>query len=259
MTRTARPLAGWFPALAAPVPGRPRLICFSYAGGGPSVYHAWARHLGEHVQVVPVLLPGRGTRLRESPYTAMRPLVDDVATAIVECALAADYALFGHSMGALVAYEVGCELRRRGAGEPRHLFIAGSRAPHQYGDPAAPLLPDDDLRRAVRDLGGLGADEEIGDVYLTRRLPALRADLDVCRTYRWTPRPPLNCPVTAYGASDDPLASPAQVDAWRDYTVGSFLRRRLTGGHFFHLGPAQAALLADLRREMDRLATAAPA
>lgn len=236
----------------APLP----LICIPYAGGTPSIFRGWASELGPAVKVVPVLLPGRGLRGREQPYTAMRPLVEDLATAIAARGLAQEYALFGHSMGALVAHEVACELRRRGYPEPVHLFVSGSKAPHLYGDRSDHLLADPQLRQLVRDLGGLGPDEQTAEAYLQRRLPVLRADLTVCEQYRWTPRPTLSCPMTALCGIGDPIATAAQVEAWREHTSGSLLRRDVPGGHFYLLGPARSQLLTELNRELGALARA---
>ncbi|NEA57184.1 thioesterase [Streptomyces sp. SID13666] len=247
------PTGAWFPAADTHAPATLQLICFSYAGGTPSVFRDWQRQLGDGVQVVPVLLPGRGLRLREPPYTDMGPLAADAATALVEFGLTPDFALFGHSMGALLAYEVACELRRRGHREPRHLFVSGSRAPHLYGTRQDHTLSDDDLRRLVHDLGGLGDDHVTARSYLDRRLPVLRADLRVCETYRWTPRRPLRCPMTAFSGTDDPIATAAGTEAWRECTTGSLLRRHLPGDHFFLTGASRLRLLRELRGELDRL------
>ncbi|MCF6521791.1 thioesterase [Streptomyces sp. JJ36] len=249
-----RPAAAWFPGTpAGPYDVLP-LISFPYAGGTPSAFHDWPQHLGERVRVVPVLLPGRGLRLREEPYTVLEPLARDVARALLDHGLTTGgYAFFGHSMGALLAYEVACELRRRGEPEPLHLFVSGSRAPHLYGDRADHALDDDELRAVVRDLGGLGPDENVGRAYLDRRLPALRADLRACELYRWQPRTPLTTPVTAVSATDDPVATEVQVDAWKITTAGPFARLHLPGNHFFLNGPSRYRLLRELRRTCDHL------
>ncbi|WP_432192737.1 thioesterase II family protein [Streptomyces sp. bgisy027] len=256
VTAPRPPAVGWFPGLtpvgaaqAAPL----RLICFPYAGGTPSVYRGWDARLGAGVQVVPVLLPGRGLRMRERPYSAVRPLVHDLADALVQAGLTHDYALFGHSMGALLAYEAACELRERGHSAPRHLFVSGSRAPHLYGDRDDRTLSDADLRQLVRALGGLGDDHTIGSAYLDRRLPVLRADLTVCEEYRWLPRVPLDCPMTAFSATRDPIAPRPSVEAWRSYTSGSLLHHHLEGDHFFLNGLSRPSLLRGIRSELDRL------
>lgn len=250
-----RPPGPWFPTTATGPETRVNLnlLCFSYAGGTPSAFRGWQEHLCDAAHVVTVLLPGRGLRLREAPYTEIRPLADDIATALIEHHLTADYAVFGHSMGALLAYEVCCELIYRGHGEPRHLFVSGSKAPHLYGGRADHALPDHRLRQLVRDLGGLGPDG-VGDAYFDRRVPVLRADLRVCDQYHWAPRAPLHCPMTAFSAADDPIATPAEVEAWREYTTGSLLHRHLPGNHFYLLaGPSRQRLLADLRDDLHRL------
>ncbi|KUO09461.1 thioesterase [Streptomyces sp. DSM 15324] len=229
------------------------LICFSYAGGTHSVYRDWAEHLDPGTQVVPVLLPGRALRRREKPYTVLRQLVSDLTEALLDHRLTRNYALFGHSMGALLAYEVACALREGGEPEPRHLFVSGSRAPQLYGDRSRHVLDDAGLRRLVQGLGGLGEDPEIGSVFLQGRLPVLRADLAVCDTYRWTPRLPLSCPMTAFSGTDDPIAPAYEVEAWRAYTTGSLLHRRLEGDHFFLHGPAIPLLLRAVRSELGSL------
>lgn len=233
----------------------PYLICLSYAGGTASVYRGWQRELaalGWRGRVVPVQLPGRGLRLRERPYTSMRQLSEAVAGAVADRFLPCDYSLFGHSMGALLAYEVACALRRGGAAGPRHLFVSGSRAPHLYGNRADHGLSDDELFRFVADLGGLGPEPSVGGAYFHQRLPTLRADLRACDGYRWQPRPPLPCPVTAFSGAEDQLAPESDVEAWRPYTSGSFLRRHLPGGHFFLNGPARSVLLREVRAELGR-------
>ncbi|WP_369387664.1 thioesterase II family protein [Streptomyces sp. CG1] len=244
----------WFHGDSRPRSGAVRMICFPHAGGTPSVYHDWAARLGERVQVVAVLLPGRGLRMSEEPYRVMASLAQDAAEALLGCGLADNYVLFGHSMGALLAYETACRLRVLGAREPKHLFVSGSRAPHHYGVPMRRSLDDDGLRRLVAELGGLGADEAMGRAYLERRLPVLRADLAACENYRWEPRAPLNCPMTAFSAAGDPIATTEQMDAWREYTDGSLLRRHLPGGHFYLTGPSRLRLLRELRAELDRVA-----
>lgn len=259
--RPGPPRAAWFPA-GAEDPAGPalRLICFAHAGGTPSLFRDWPARLAGVATVVPALLPGRGVRLRETPYNSMPALVTAVADAIEERALTHDdYAFFGHSMGALLAYETGCELRRRGLGEPAHLFVSASRAPQLYGERQDHLLDDAELRNQLRSLGGFGstgarteggAAEAVADGYWRRRLPALRADLAACETYRAPRRVPLSCPVTAVSAEADPIATESQVAAWEGTTSGPFTRIHLPGGHFYLTGRGRTALLRELRTRL---------
>lgn len=258
---TVLPGTSWFPATgrhgdrAGPraEDGGLRLVCLPFAGGTASAFRGWQEALGGAADVVALQLPGRGMRLREEPYTSAAPLVADIATALVEHGLSDHYALFGHSMGALLAYELACELRGRGMAEPRHLFVSGSRAPHLHGDRADHALSDAELRDFVGALGGLDVAGTVGTAYFERRLPVLRADLRVCDTYQWRPRTPLSCPMTAFSAAGDPIASVPQMEAWRAYTGSSFLRRHHPGGHFFlNEEPQRTRLLRAVRDELSR-------
>ncbi|MBS2548528.1 thioesterase [Catenulispora sp. NL8] len=252
MTSVLERSGAWLPAAD---PDRTlRLICFPHAGGTPSLYHDWPRLLDPAIQVVPVLLAGRGLRSHQQPVSVLQPLVQEVVQALVRAGHTDRFAMFGHSMGALLAYEVACALRDRGLPEPEHLFVSASKAPHLYGAAAGWPTNDTDLRRMVGELGGLGPDEEMGLAYLERRLPVLRADLRLCAEYVWTPRTPLNCPMTAFSADGDPVATPAQMEAWREYTANSLLRRHLPDGHFYlNHDAGRAALLRFVRADLDRL------
>ena len=258
--RPARHAGPWFNAGAKgaprPAPDELPLVCFPYAGGTPSVYHRWAATLGPEIRVEPLLLPGRGLRLHEDPYTGMAALAGAVADELVRLRLDTGCAFFGHSMGALVAYEVACVLRGRGRPGPVGLLLSGSRAPHAYGDRSDSTLPDAELIALLGDLGGLSSGmDAVRQAFLRRRLPALRADLRACDTYQWQDRAPLAVPLTLFSAVDDPLAPPELVAAWRTYTAARCDHHRLPGGHFALLEePGRGLLLRELRAECARLA-----
>ncbi|KUL55604.1 thioesterase II family protein [Streptomyces sp. NRRL S-1521] len=256
----ARAAGPWFPPGTGPVPAPAALtlVCFPYAGGTPSLHQRWSGRLGDGVHVAPLLLPGRGLRLAEEPFTAMGPLADAVTDALADRPGGGAFAFFGHSMGALLAYEVACALRERGLPGPLGLFLSGSRAPHQYGDREDSTLPEEELLALLGGLGGLGAGRAgVRRAFWHRRLPALRADLRACDDYRWRPREPLHVPLTVLAGRDDPLARPAQTEAWRTYTTGGFVRREAPGGHFYLLDdPAQELLLRELRDWCARLTRA---
>src|ERR1043166_3549047 len=137
--------------------GTIRLFCFPYAGGAPHVFHEWPDLLPSFVDVCAIQLPGRGTRLREQPYTRLKALVPDVVTAL-RSFIDRPFALFGHSMGALIAFEVARVLRDRGGPEPEILFVSGARGPQlKRNDTNTYELTDVELIQRLRRLNGTPA------------------------------------------------------------------------------------------------------
>jgi medium-chain acyl-[acyl-carrier-protein] hydrolase len=214
---------------------RIRLFCFPYAGGTATVYRQWPQYLGGMAELCPVHLPGRGRRLTEPLFTDVASAVDAAVSAIApHCDV--PFALFGHSMGAILAYEFARELSRRCGREPVHLFVSARSAPQvPPRPPRAPYgLPDDEFLRAMRDLDdgtplALLTDAEIKDVFL----PILRADFQLVQTYRPEPGGRLQCPVTALGGLKDRHVGRDDLTAWQLVTSGPFNVTMLPGGHFF--------------------------
>ena len=231
------------PARAAP---RFTLVCFPYAGGSATIFHEWGRDLPEGVEVQAVRLPGRGTRIREPAMTDMRALVDALA-AVVEPEGA--YGLFGHSLGARIAFELARELARRGAPPPAHLWLSGSRAP-QLPARRPPIhdLPDPALIAELRNYeGGLVDNPELLELYL----PILRADFALHDTYTHAHAPPLVTPISVFGGVDDPFITREELEAWREHTRASFDVEMFAGAHLFLHG-ARQPLLARIGRDLTR-------
>ena len=233
-------------APAAPAAPAVRLFCLPFAGGGASTYAAWPALFPDGVEVCPVELPGRLTRWSEKPFDRADPLVEALATALAG-ELDGPYALFGHSMGALLAFELARTLRRRGAAEPQVLFVSGGPAPHlprrweQIHD-----QPDDVVVARLRDLGAVPEDVYAEPELLELLMPTIRADFSVVETHVHRPEPPLGCPVVAFAGAEDREVPPDQVAPWHQHTTGSFTRQVLPGGHFF-LHNARTALLDTVR------------
>lgn len=213
--------------------GQGAVFCLPFAGGGASFYRAWGKLVPPSIALCPVQLPGREERLFEPTFDRMQPLVDAAATALLPF-LPIRYVLFGHSMGALVAYELAQTLRDRGAPLPLHLFVSGAPAPHR-AEELEPIygLPEEQFLAALTRYGGLPDEVLRSRELLDLLLPRLRADLAVTGTYTYTARPPLTCPITAFGGDADPNVPRDTVDAWREHTLGAFDSELFPGGHFF--------------------------
>ncbi|HEX8190449.1 MAG TPA: alpha/beta fold hydrolase [Pyrinomonadaceae bacterium] len=229
---------------------RLRLFCFPHAGGGASLFRLWHAGLPARVEVCGVQLPGREGRWREEPFTEMGALLGALAPAIIPlCDV--PFALFGHSMGALVAFELVRELRRRGLRAPAHLFISGRRAPRtpERGSDIHRLPDAEFLEQIVSRYEGIPKiileEPELLRVYLR----ALRADFALLETHAHRPGPPLDCPVSVISGLDDPSVTLDELLAWRTETAKFFRLELLPGDHFyFQKEPAQ--LLRSLSRDL---------
>jgi surfactin synthase thioesterase subunit/glycosyltransferase involved in cell wall biosynthesis len=234
--------AAWFPNAAAS--NAPRLFCFPHAGGGagqPLALSGWT--------AVPVRLPGRESRLAEAPFERIGPLVAALA-AQIDFYLDQPFAFFGHSMGAVVAFELARELRRRSRPLPRMLIASGARAPQFRRHHLPPPVPSPEaFVEELRRLEGIPA-EVLGDAALMRAiLPALEADAAVYRNYIYAEASPLPIPVRAYGGADDPNVRREHLDGWREQTTASFAVRVFPGGHFFTI-TAREPFLQALGRDL---------
>jgi medium-chain acyl-[acyl-carrier-protein] hydrolase len=212
---------------------RLRLFCFSYAGGAASIYRPWTRELPTEIELCAIQLPGREGRLLEQPYSEMSTLAERLAD-VMERYLDLPFAFFGHSMGALVSFEVARELRRRHGISPVHLFVSGHAAP-QVARRRAPVhqLPDAAFVDAIRELNGTPEQVLQNAELMELVLPALRADLAVCESYRHTGAAPLACPISAFGGLADAEVRYDDLRAWQAHTRGQFRVRLFNGDHFY--------------------------
>jgi surfactin synthase thioesterase subunit/glycosyltransferase involved in cell wall biosynthesis len=247
--RAGKPKAGsWFPSIQESSTATMRLFCFPYAGGGASIFRGWREHLPHSVAVCPVRLPDRETRLSEPAFDRMDRLVPALREAM-EPYLDKPFALFGHSMGAAIAFEMARSLPRR----PLALLVAGARAPQLRRDHVPPPPPsDDDLIHELRRLNGVPQELLEHRELMQLALPALRADTALYRNYVYRPGPLLDCPIRAYGGVEDERISRDNLNAWQGETTQSFRLEMFPGGHFF-LQTHQAELLRALTRDLAEL------
>lgn len=232
-----------------------RLFCFPYAGGGSSIYRSWAEALPQTIEVCPVQLPGRETRLRETPHTSLLALAESTGRALLPH-LDKPFAFFGHSMGAMLGFALARWLRREHGVGPEHLFVSGRWAPHVV-DPNPPTynLPEPEFLEKVRDLNGTPEEVFSHRELLQLMIPLLRADFAVCQTYVYEEEEPLECPITVYGGLQDIGIKRPLLDEWQRHTSASFLLRMFLGDHFF-LHSAQRQLLLTLAHDLIGVADA---
>jgi medium-chain acyl-[acyl-carrier-protein] hydrolase len=213
--------------------GLTRLFCLPHAGAGASAYRLWGDGLAGRLAVVPVQPPGRETRRREPPEHAAGPLARMLADELVPVFDAGPYAVFGHSTGAVCAFELCREVRRRGGRPPEHLFVAGRRAPQlpeEWSGLGELDLPT--LAAVLRHHGGTPGWVLRDEAMLRFLRPLLVADFAVSEEYVYRPEPPLELPLTAFAADADPRATVGQVAAWQAQTGAEFALHPLAGGHF---------------------------
>lgn len=236
----------WFPAPQA----RVRLFCMPHAGAGASTYRDWARRLAPAVEVVAIRPPGRETRFRERPYTGMEELTRAMVPAL-EPFLDRPYAWFGHSMGALVAYEACLRLRAVGRPGPVRLLVSGNPAPDRQPrrPPVHDLAPHRVLER-LQELAGTPPELLREPALLATLLPLLRADFSVVETYRWRSERPLECPISVFGGTEDDSAVEEDLAAWHGQTEVDCTMRIFPGGHFFLHDPSGPAVLDAIRADL---------
>lgn len=236
-----------------------RLCCFClpYAGGNARLFQSWSQHLPASVEVCALELPGHGVRLTEPPLSNMNEMLDAIAH-VIQPLCDRPFVLFGHSMGALISFELARYCRRHGLPMPAHLYVSGHRAP-QLPDPEPPVhtLPDAAFREKLTRLQGTAPEVLANDEFMALLLPVLRADFALCENYAYNAEPPLPCPITAFGGSRDPSTQRGRLRAWRSQTQAKFTPHVLPGHHFF-IHSAEASLLQQLNLSLTALTEATP-
>ncbi|MFC9236266.1 thioesterase II family protein [Streptomyces decoyicus] len=214
----------------APDAGR-RLVCFPHAGGSASFYHPVSAALSPGVEVIAVQYPGRQDRRKEPAIDDIGLLADRIAEALKACS-DRPLTFFGHSMGALVAFEVARRLERNGDG-PLRLFASGRRAPSAHRDEQVHRRDDDGIVTELRALSGTDSRVLDDEEMLRMVLPALRSDYKAVETYRSEPAAVVRCPVTVLVGDEDPKTSLDEARSWEAHTTGDFDLRVFSGGHFY--------------------------
>lgn len=246
----------WFTRTPPDKPGAILLFCFPHAGAGASAFRRWPDRVGAGIAPIPVQLPGRESRFREAP-------LEDGATAAAAFVAAAGpllrrpFALFGHSMGALLAFEVASRLAACDGMRPHRLFVSAARPPHLPDpEPGVADLPDDRLIASLKRWGGVSDEMVAHPDLLPLLLPTLRADLRLCALLCSGRPAALDIPITAIGGAADPKIRPDEIAAWGELTSAPQETRILDAGHFY-LETRHAELADLIGRRLETVGAAA--
>jgi len=227
-----------------------RLFCFPYAGAGAAIYRLWPDHLPSDVELCIPCLPARDARVNEPPCFDMATLVASLGREILQLSNE-PYALFGHSMGAFIAFDLAHELSGLGR-PPSHLFVSAQRGPSlPYAGQPIFALPDDEFLEGIQSrynrIPQLVLEQK---ELMTLLLRAFRMDFALTEDYRYRAASRLGCPLTVFGGSRDPQIDAGQLQAWSQETRDRFRLHMLTGGHFFIDG-CREELVGLIRAQME--------
>lgn len=229
------PYASRWVTRPAPRPeARLRLFCLPFGGGSASTFRTWPQRMPAEIELLPIQLPGRESR-RGEPFAEDLLEIADTLAVELRPLLDRPFAIFGHSLGGFIAFELVRALRRRGAPPPVRLFVSATVSGHALTLPVlqASHLPDDELVRTMADMCQSPIEMLVDPKARDSAVPVLRADVRVMEGYRYLHEPPLDVPISAYAGTEDPLATPARSLSWRDQTTAAFSARAFEGAHFF--------------------------
>jgi len=210
-----------------------RLFCLPFAGGGASIYRGWGKLLGSTVEVCPIQLPGRENRFSEPAFKNVQALAQALANQL-QLYSNKPFAIYGHSMGALIAFELTRVLQSNGMEMPEVLMLGAHRAAHlPRTRETLYTLDDKTFIERLQRFGGFPEEVLASEELLQFLLPTLKADFTLCDTYTYTDDLPLNCPIHVFAGVSDPEAPPAVMDSWRKHSSVDTHMHTFQAGHFF--------------------------
>lgn len=213
-----------------------KLFCFPYAGGSSAIFNNWKSFIDPRIEIRTIELAGRGKRIHEAHYNNFHDVIKDVFSIIVdEIKSGSDYAFFGHSMGAKIAYELSQEIAAKGLPGPDHIFFSGRGAPYILGENEKKYheLPDHEFKEEIFKLGGTPKEFFEHPELLEVFLPLLKNDFKMAaREISEKEINPLNCNISVFLGKEEEL-KPEQIDGWKNYTANNCTVYYFNGGHFF--------------------------
>jgi medium-chain acyl-[acyl-carrier-protein] hydrolase len=228
-----------------------RLICIPHAGGSGIIYRTWPQDLPDFIEVCAIELPGRGRRIGEKPFTSLKLLVNTLLESILP-EIDRPYALFGHSFGALVSYELARGMQTRHGLPPVHLCVSGAKAPQFISNGSAiHTQPDPVLINYVRNLGGTSEIVLQNEEMISAVLPALRADLEMSETYNLSKSTQFDNPILVLAGNADPKVDRGSLEAWAEHTTAGFQMKFFPGNHFYFY-ETQAQVLRFLGQALEQ-------
>ncbi|AJQ26608.1 thioesterase II family protein [Pelosinus fermentans] len=213
-----------------------KLFCLPYAGGLSSFYNKWNKCLSEYIDICPIEYPGRGRRVKDPLYGNFDDALKDIYQSIFKELNTDNYALFGHSLGCVLAYEFACWMKAEKQVIPKHIFLSGAHPPNSFKDNMFNLhtLPDDEFIEEIFRYGGTMKQILSERKMLSAFIPIIRADCKAFETYREVPKiDKLNCDITVLTGKDDEIALLESTAKWQIRFNGSYKRYLFDGGHFF--------------------------
>ena len=210
-----------------------RLFCFPYAGAGASLFETWADQLPPEIEICAVQLPGRENRIKEPRFTRLLPLLQEMIPNLLPH-LDRHFAIFGHSLGAVICFEFAHYLQQLQHKEPSHIFISARQAPTLPAlHPPIHQLPEDEFFREICRFNGT-PDNVLQNTKLIKMfMPILRSDLAIVETYSYVEKTPLNTPISVFGGLEDEVVSLDSLSAWHQQTYNKFNLHLFPGNHFF--------------------------
>ncbi len=230
------------------------LICFPYAGGGGNIFVPWKEYMPASVELIAVNFPGRGMRMNETPFTQVDTLLPALSNALLPH-LQKPFIFFGHSLGALIAFELAHYLRQHYNKEPVHLMPAGRRAPHvEKKQPPIYHLPEKEFIQEVERLNGTPKEVLENPELMELVMPTLRADFEMAETYQFVEKGKLTCPISFYYGLQDKVKNQDNHAAWSQHTNNTYQSYAFPGDHFF-LHTDKRQLLEQLHKDLLSIST----
>lgn len=234
-----------------------RLFCLPFAGGSSTAFRDWCKYLPASIELCAIEIPGRGHRLSEPLEKKISPLIEGIAAGILPY-LDRPFALFGHSMGSLLGFELTHHLIQLYQKHPVHLFLSGRGAPFLASrEQPIHALPEPEFIQQIKNYNGTPKEVLEHQELMQLMVPILRADFEICETYEFREKPPLECPLTIFGGLKDNGATRSELEAWQRLTSAPFSLRLFPGDHFYLL-ESQITLVQTIIRELHKHLTLEP-